>query len=102
MAGRQAGRLIYIDYTTDRVANQRLDRKRLEALKYPGDDKLEQFMNDWYAILENQQTDVDPIDLEQIMYAKIKDSVRLRVYIDYYNRIEEDHENRCYQYLEAS
>lgn len=99
MSGRQAGRLVHLDFTTDKVASQMFNTTHLHELVYPGDDHLEQFIGDWFAILSHQEQPVPELQLERIFYKKICNSKRLKHYIDYYNRIGEDHEDHCYRYL---
>ena len=46
-------RMIYENFKTDRVAKELFNVTHLQELQYPGDSKLEDFMDDWFRIVDN-------------------------------------------------
>jgi len=99
MTGRMVGRLIWLSYSTDSVSRQQYNEDHLRELKYPGDDRLEEFMDLWYKILGDNRDTISETAKEKVFYRKIKNSTVLRPWLDYYVRLADDHKDHCYEFL---
>ena len=62
----------------------------LQELPYPGDSKLEDFVEDWFKIADDQEDPLSDRQLERILFEKIKGSAVLKPYIDKYNMFDDD------------
>ena len=78
------------------------DINHLHDLPWLGDARLSEFMDTWFRVLGDQQDEVKEGQKDNIFYRKIKKSTALRPFVDYYDRIEDSHEDHCYRYLETS
>ena len=99
LAGRQALRLVYVHYMTDKTAKELYDITHLQDLAYPGDDHLPLFMEDWYRLMDDQEDPLPERQKQRIFYKKIVHSTVLKPYLDYYHRLDEEHEDWSYDYL---
>ena len=95
--------MIYSNYMVDEVAKELYDITHLVELTYTGDEKMLEFIDQWHRLLDDQE-DEGPSDKqkERMFYKKIKDSVVLKGYLDYYRRLDESHADHSYAYLLAS
>ena len=100
--GRQAGRMVYMDFKTDRVSRNLFSVTHLQLLSHAQDSKLSGFLEDWFRILDDQELELDPLQLERIFYQKIKDSTALKPYLDQYRMMDETDFNHSYDYLLGS
>ena len=99
LTGRLAARMVWEWYVVDATAKALFNINHLQELKYPGDAHMSQFLTDWLRILDDQDGVVDEKRREQIFYKKIKSSTKLKPYLEYYDRLDEDHEDHSYAYL---
>ena len=99
MTGRMVGRLIWLSYSTDSVSRQQYNEDHLRDLKYPGDERLEEFMDLWYKILGDNRDTISDVAKEKIFFKKIKGSVVLKPWLDYYIRLQVGHSDRTYEFL---
>jgi len=101
MTGRMVGRLIWLSYSTDSVSRQQFNEDHLRDLKYPGDNRLEEFMDCWHKILGDNRDTISEVAKEKIFFKKIKGSTVLKPWLDYYIRLADDHVDHNYEYLAA-
>ena len=71
----------------------------LQDLVYPGDARLEEFMEDWYRIENDLEDPLTDRQRERILYSKIKNSKALKPYLDKYSMLDDDDEEHTYDYL---
>ena len=68
----------------------------MRDLKYPGDERLEEFMDLWYKILGDNRDTISDVAKEKIFFKKIKGSIVLKPWLDYYVRLAVGHPDRTY------
>ena len=71
-------------------------------IKYPGDAKMSSFKYAWDNMVRNMSFSIltkEPKTLEQIFYKLIKRSDALSSYLQHYERLRDDHEDRSYRFL---
>ena len=99
MTGRQSMRMILDNFKTDKIAKELFNVTHLHDLQYPGDSKLDEFMEDWFRIEDDQEDPSTDRQKERILFAKIQYSKALKPYLDKYNMLDDDDENHSYQFL---
>ena len=100
LTGRQSLRIVYQAFVTDLVSKNMFNTNHLHNLKWLGDEHMEEWLETWFTILEDQEIEVDVLLLERILFEKIEKSVALKPYLDKYNMAgKTDTQVRCYQYL---
>ena len=92
-------RMIYENFNSDKVAKELFNVNHLQELQYPGDSKLEEFMEDWYRTEDDQEETLTDRQKERVVYAKIKNSRVLKAYLDKYTMLADDDVDHSYQYL---
>ena len=73
MAGRQSLRMIYSHFKTDKVSKQLFNVTHLQQLPYPGDPRLDEFVENWFRIEDDMGDYVSDKSKEHILYEKIKE-----------------------------
>ena len=100
MTGRQAMRMVYMHFETNLVASQLFTINHVQDMKFPGDKLMGAFLSNWHTILNNlQPPGLTDDQLRVVFFEKIKDSQRIRAWLDRYNMAEEADPEHSYQYL---
>ena len=79
--------------------NQGVRTEQLYTLKYPGDDKKEEFARAWMVLIEDGDCKIDDPQLRQILYGKLKGSTDLEHDIKYFERCGRGHPDYTHDYL---
>ena len=69
---------------------------------YSGDARMSQFKHSWDNMVRNLRCNIlvqEPKTLEHIFYKVLKNSDALRPYLQYYDRLRDDHPDRTYTFL---
>ena len=99
MTGRQSMRMVLENFKTDKVEKALFNFTHLHELPYPSDSKLDEFMEDWFRIEDDQEDPSTDRQKERILFAEIKNSKVLKPYLDRYNMLDDDDKDHSYQYL---
>ena len=99
MAGRQSLRMIFDNYKMDKVRKELYDINHLQTFLYPGDAKLDEFIERWYILIDNYEGNLEEVQKQRMLYGKIKKSTVLKPYLDRYNLMNEEDPEWSYQYL---
>ena len=100
--GRQILLLIRRFFEVKQDRRIQYELSNLLDLSYPGDKKLAQFKYAWDNMLRNMRCPImqtEPKTIEHLLYRLVKNSDTLRPYVEYYNRLHEDHADRSYRFL---
>ena len=100
--GRQIVLLVrqYFEVKEDRRIQYELTN--LLDVKYSGDARMSQFKYSWGNMLRNLRSNIltqEPKTLEHIFYRLLKNSDALSPYRQYYDRLQDDHPDRIYNFL---
>ena len=71
----------------------------MNDLPYLGDDRLQDFLDAWMRLLNDQEENVSDRQKELMFYSKIKGSVALKSYVDHYYRLPDSDPEHSYEYL---
>ena len=99
VSGRQLLRVIYEQYELDRAKGQVFDLSNLMALSYPGDDKMESFLDTWNDVVQRLTKDPGEDILREILHPLIESSGKLRSALEIYELADEGTPQRSYQFL---
>ena len=102
LTGRQALRIVYKAFTLNEVQEELFNVTHLQQIPYSGDDHMDEFLDIWIRVVNDQNGDTTEKQLEHIFYEKIKGSKNLKPWIEYYDRIGEEHPDHTYDYLLTS
>ena len=99
ITGRQAARMVWDYYKTNKVAREQFNIVHLAKLEYFGDDRMADWLHAWDRILADQDVAPSVQQLNHSFYEKIQRSVALKGDIEYYDRLDEGHPDKTYEYL---
>jgi len=99
LKGRQPLLIVYNYYRTEETNMQHLSFLDIMSVLYRGDDRLQQFMENWDNVLVRIHDDVPEHQLEQIFYAQVKQSKVLSIDIGMYDRAARGTPERSYRLL---
>ena len=71
-------------------------------VKYSGDARMSQFKYSWDNMIRNLRSNIlrqEPKTVEYIFHKLLKNSDALRPYLQYYERLRDDHPDRTYTFL---
>ena len=86
-------------HRTNKTARVLYNSTHLQALTYPGDSKLNEFMEDWYRIEDDLDESLSELQLEHIFYEKIARSQVLKPWLEKYRMLDDSDPEHCYSYL---
>merc|ERR1712115_211575 len=102
MSGRQSMRMILENFKTDRISKELFNVTHLHDLQYLGDSKLEEFIESWYRIEDDQEDPLKDRQKERILYDKIRNSKVLKPYLDRYSMLDDEDDDHSYTFLITS
>ena len=96
LTGRQMLRMILLSYQTNPTAKELFNITHLHQLKYLGDARMGEFLEAWLRLLNEQEGELTERRKELLFYSKIKGSVVLKSYLDYYDRLPDSAPEHSY------
>ena len=73
--------------------------EQIYTLKYPGDDKKEQFIQAWIFLVEDNDCRLPEATLRRVLHGKLKESADLEHDIKYFERLDKSHKDYSHDYL---
>ena len=99
ISGRQKLRMIYEQFELDKAKGQLYDMRNLNALEYPGDDRLEAFLDTWDEIVNRLSHHPGDQALQEILSPLLDESTVLRGVMDIYHLADPGTPQRSYDFL---
>ena len=97
--GRQILHIIRTFYDFKNAKRMTFELRTLMELPYWGDGKLATWKRHWDNMCQNQRTPLSEPQKEELFIENIAGSDALRSHVEYYNRLNEDHQDHSYQFL---
>ena len=99
IAGRQMLHIVRPFYEVRDNKRITFDLRSVMDDVWLGDAKLAQWKNHWDDMVRNQRSPLTEDQLREIYIEKIRSSDDLRIYVEHYTRLPEDHPEKTYRYL---
>ena len=99
VSGRQLLRTVYRQYEIDSAKGQVHDLSSLLAMDYPGDDRMEGFLDTWNSVINSLSKDPGEDVLREILYPLLRKSHKLQPALQIYDLADEDTPQHSYQFL---
>ena len=99
ISGRLVYRMVLKEYNLDRCKGHMYDLEAFRLLNFPGDERLEQFLDTWEETINGLYRNYPDEDLEQHLFSLIKRSSKLAPAINRYKLAEHGDPERSYKFL---
>ena len=73
--------------------------EQIYTLQYPGDERKEEFAQNWMVMIEDNDCQLPETTLRRILYGKLKNSKDLEHDIKHFERVGRDHPDHSHDYL---